>query len=183
MLIFKLLAELLDYPGEALVSDLREFVKSHGGSAPAVAALDPQRVFAATEHAAIAHFVDWMLGEDQTELEANYVKTFDMVPEHSLHLTHHLFGDDKNRGPALIDLSEFYKSYGLQHEEREIPDFLPMMLEFVAQLDVEEARVFLADAARIFQVLASNLESADSPYAALVRIIENHASLARLATA
>ena len=30
-------------------------------------------------------------------------------PEHSLHLTHHLFGDDKNRGPALIDLSEFYK--------------------------------------------------------------------------
>jgi nitrate reductase delta subunit len=104
-----------------------------------------------------------------------------MVAEHSLHLTHHLFGDDKNRGPALIDLSEYYKSFGLQHEESEIPDYLPLMLEFVSQLEHDEARIFLNDATKIFRVLATNLEKFQSPYAALIRVIENHGTLAKLA--
>ena len=181
MPIYKLLAALLDYPGEALVAELRATVNAHGNARVWVAALDPDQVFSAEEHQHIADFLAWLLAEDQTDLEAGYVRTFDLTPEHSLHLTHHVFGDDKNRGPALIDLSEFYKSDGLKHDEHEIPDYLPLMLEFVSQLDETEARVFLSDAAKVFQVLASNLEKADSPYAALVRVIENHGSLVQLA--
>lgn len=181
MQTFKLLAELLDYPGAALVGDLKDLIGEHGDVARLLEAVDRECLFPRAEREQIAGFIGWLLAQEQTELEANYVKTFDMVPEHSLHLTHHLFGDDKNRGPALIDLSEYYKSYGLQHEESEIPDFLPLMLEFVSQLEPDEARVFLSDAKKVFRVLAGNLEKSGSPYAALIGVIENYGTLARLA--
>lgn len=181
MQTFKLLAELLDYPGEQLVTDLRQLVADHGNVVRMLDAVDQNLLFSDLDRQQIAGFIDWLFAQEQTELETNYVKTFDMVPEHSLHLTHHLFGDDKNRGPALIDLAEYYKSYGLQHAENEIPDFLPLMLEFVSQLDPDEARVFLADAKKVFRVLAENLEKSGSPYAALIRVIETHGTLAKLA--
>lgn len=181
MQTYKLLAVLLDYPGGEIIDDLRSAAAEKGGALGLVDSVDRDRLFSADEHARIAGFIDWALAQDQTELEGRYVKTFDLTPEHSLHLTHHVFGDDKNRGPALIDLSEYYKSFGLQHDEHEIPDYLPMMLEFVSQLEETEARVFLTDAVKVFNVLASNLEKAESPYAALVRVIENHSSLAKLA--
>ena len=181
MLTYKLLAALLDYPGSEIVDDLRSAVAEEGGALGLLRSVDTDEVFSEAEHIGIAGFIDWMLAQEQTELEGGYVKTFDLTPEHSLHLTHHVFGDDKNRGPALIDLSEFYKSYGLQHDEHEIPDYLPMMMEFVSQLEETEARVFLTDAVKVFNLLATNLEKAESPYAALVRVIENHSSLARMA--
>jgi len=181
MQTFKLLAELLDYPNEQLVTDLKNLIADHGNVAGLLEAVDGNRLFLNHEREQIAGFINWLLAEEQTELEANYVKTFDMVPEHSLHLTHHLFGDDKNRGPALIDLAEYYKSFGLQAEEGEIPDFLPLMLEFASQLEPEEARIFLSDAKKVYRVLAGNLEKAGSPYAALIRVIENHGTLAKLA--
>ena len=181
MQTYKLLAELLDYPNEQLVADLKEVIAEHGGVPGLLEAVDREHIFPRDDREKIGAFIDWLLAQDPTEVQADYVKTFDMVPEHSLHLTHHLFGDDKNRGPALIDLSEYYKSFGLQHEDGEIPDFLPLMLEFVSQLEDTESRIFLADAAKVFKVLAANLEKSGSPYAALIRVIENHGTLAKLA--
>lgn len=181
MMTYKLLAVLLDYPGSEFVADLRTAVAEQGGAAAFVDSVDGERVFSAEDRGRIATFIEWTLAQDQTELEAGYVKTFDLAPEHSLHLTHHVFGDDKNRGPALIDLSEYYKSFGLQHDEREIPDYLPLMLEFVSGLEETEARIFLTDATKVLKVLAANLEKAESPYAALIRVIDNHGTLAKLA--
>jgi nitrate reductase delta subunit len=109
------------------------------------------------------------------------VQTFDMVPEHSLHLTHHLFGDDRGRGPALVDLSEHYKGMGLEMKEGEIPDYLPLILEYVATLDEVAARLFLADAGKVLTVLAANLENAKSRYAPLLRLVEQRGHLAQTA--
>lgn len=181
MRTYKLLAVLLDYPGSEFIAELRAAVAEHPSAAAFVESIDSERVFSAEEHGRIAGFIAWVLAQDQTELEAGYVKTFDLAPEHSLHLTHHVFGDDKNRGPALIDLSEYYKSFGLQHDEREIPDYLPLMLEFVSGLEETEARIFLTDATKVLKVLAANLEKAESPYASLIRVIDNHGTLAQLA--
>lgn len=109
------------------------------------------------------------------------MQTFDMTAEHSLHLTHHLFGDDKNRGPALIDLGDLYKDYGVEVLGNELPDYLPLILEFTAYLDDNEATVFLSDAYKVLKVLADNLKKAGSPYAALLSIVEGRATLTRLA--
>jgi len=101
-MFYKVLSKLLDYPDAALIAaipELRHEIK---------------RGFEAAEWLVLDRFLNHLAGLDPTEAQAAYVLTFDLTPEHALHLTHHLFGDDKNRGPALIDLSSFYKEYGLE---------------------------------------------------------------------
>ena len=130
---------------------------------------------------AVTQLISWMQVQTLIGLQENYVQTFDMTPEHDLHLTHHLFGDDRGRGPALIDLSEHYKGSGLEMEKGEIPDFLPLILEYVSTLDEMQARVFLGDASKVIKVLADNLEKKESPYSRLLRIVENRGHLAQAA--
>lgn len=170
-MLYRILAKLLDYPDEVLAGVLWEVrMRARSGDE-----------FLAHERQTIETFVDYLESLSLTESQAAYVMTFDMVPEHSLHLTHHLFGDDKNRGPALIDLTEFYKEYGLELAENELPDFLPLALEFADQLDESEARMFLSQWTRVLMQLAANLEEAKSPYAPLVRLVEDRAQLVKAA--
>jgi len=171
MLIYQLLSILLEYPDQELKTCVAEIET----------ALDDDPDVSDAEGRTIRQFLAWMEETDLTALQAAYVQTFDLTPEHSLHLTHHLFGEEKGRGPALIDLSEYYKSYGVEVQGNELPDFLPLMLEFSSRLSDVEARVFLGDAAKVLNVLAANLEQASSPYAPLVRIVENRGRLTRLA--
>ena len=171
MQIYKLLSALLDYPSQDLIEHLPELSEYTAQS------LDMD----GAEREALQNFLVHLKSSPLTELQADYVKTFDMTAEHSLHLTHHLFGDDKNRGPALIDLGELYKDYGVEVVTNELPDFLPLVLEFTAYLDDSEATVFLSDAKKVLSVLADNLKKAESPYAALLSIIENRATLTKLA--
>jgi nitrate reductase molybdenum cofactor assembly chaperone NarJ/NarW len=170
-MLYRLLAKLLDYPDTELLDAVPETLARLSGHS----GLDT------TERRVITVFLDYLESLSLTELQAAYVMTFDMVPEHALHLTHHLFGDDKNRGPALIDLTEFYKEYGLELAANELPDFLPLVLEFADQLDEDEAHMFLSQWTKVLKQLAGNLEEAKSPYAPLVRLIENRAQLVKAA--
>jgi nitrate reductase delta subunit len=166
-----MLSVLLEYPEQELIDHLAEL----GSEIDACIDMDD------AERIAMKRFLVHLQNTSLTELQADYVKTFDLTAEHSLHLTHHLFGDDKNRGPALIDLGELYKDYGVEVVTNELPDYLPLILEFAAYLDDSEANVFLADANKVLGVLTENLKKADSPYAALLSIVEGRATLTRLA--
>jgi len=180
MKVFKLIATLLDYPDDDFLAELRAAL-GETGAAGLVAAADESEILDNIERATVARFIECIAGRDALELQGDYVREFDMTAEHSLHLTHHVFGEEKTRGPALIDLSEFYRSHGLVVDERELPDYLPVMLEFASALSLEEASVFLCEIRKVLTVLADNLEKSGSAYAPLVRIVENHASLTRLA--
>ncbi len=170
-MLYRMLSKLLDYPDEGLAGVLWELrLRARQGTE-----------FETHERPAVETFVDYLESLPLTELQAAYVATFDMVPEHSLHLTHHLFGDDKNRGPALIDLTEFYKEYGLELAANELPDFLPLVLEFADQLDADEAHMFLSQWTKVLKQLAANQEEARSPYAPLVRLVEDRAQLVKAA--
>lgn len=179
MKVFRLLSALLDYPEDKFLAALRQATGEDVSGF--VGNLDERHILDEQEIATVADFIRAVLAADPFELQAAYVQNFDLTAEHSLHLTHHLFGEEKSRGPALIDLGEFYRSYGLKADEKELPDYLPVMLEFVSTLGLDEARVFLADVAKVLKVLADNLEKSGSDYAPLVRIIEKQGSLARLA--
>jgi nitrate reductase delta subunit len=170
MMLYKITSALLEYPDTELQAALPEIV--------GLLSSDP--TLSADEAAVIRKFSDWMEAMDVTELQAGYVKTFDMTPEHSLHLTHHLFGDDRGRGPALIDLAEYYRQYGMEPDAKELPDYLPLVLEFASTLEPVEAKVFLGQTTKVLSQLAQNLEQAESPYAPLVRIIEKRGQLAQL---
>lgn len=171
MSIYKIMAHLLDYPTDELLENLPDIM----------AMLKQNPDVSAQERDDLMQLISWMQLHNLIGMQGDYVRTFDMTPEHDLHLTHHLFGDDSGRGPALIDLSEHYKADGLEVEENEIPDFLPLILEYVSTLDDMQARVFLGDAAKVITVLAENLEKAKSPYARLLRIVESRGHLAKAA--
>lgn len=171
MRIYNIMARLLDYPKAELMENLSVIID----------ALNEDSDISDQERDDLKQLVSWMKMHDLTGLQQDYVQTFDMVPEHDLHLTHHLFGDDRGRGPALIDLSEHFKAAGLEVADKEIPDFLPLILEYVSTLDDLQARVFLADAKKVLTVIADNLEKAESPYARLLRIVENRGHLAQAA--
>lgn len=170
MRIYKLISSLLEYPDQELIDHIPELRKFISEDADILA----------EERANLSSFLNYLDQANLTSLQAEYVETFDMQPENSLHLTHHLFGDDKNRGPALIDLGELYKDYGVEISTNELPDYLPLVLEFTAYLDDSESTVFLSDAKKVFEVLNNNLEKSGSPYASLTSIIENRASLTKL---
>ena len=176
----KLLSMLLDYPSEEMRAWLAAPL-GHETTLEMLQRLDREALLEADEYAAVAAFIERQRGLDPTDQESEYVQTFDMTPEHSLHLTHHIFGDDRGRGPALIDLSEYYQSYGLQNIEGELPDYLPLMLEFASTLSPDEARVFLGDTQKVLGVLSDNLDKAGSPYAPLVSIVRNYGTLTKLA--
>lgn len=172
MQIYKLLSVLLEYPDQELIDHLPEIPEK------LAQCVDIDEA----EQQALCEFVDYLASRPLTSLQEAYVQTFDMTAEHSLHLTHHLFGDDKNRGPALIDLGELYKDYGVEVVTNELPDYLPLILEFAAYMDDDnEAMVFLSDANKVLKVLADNLKNAGSPYAGLLSIVEGRATLTRLA--
>lgn len=168
MLIYKVLSLLLDYPDRELQENLdamAEVVRSEPG-------------LGATEQRELLRVIDWMRSKPLLELQAGYVETFDLKAEHSLHLTHHTFGDSRERGPALVELGEFYKSQGLETRPGELPDYLPLILEYAATLEEFEARMFLAQPAKVLAGIAASLEKKQSPYAPLVRTVERHGRLA-----
>ncbi len=173
MRIYKILSVLLEYPEQELIDNLPEVREIVDGSTD----ID------GVEKIALRKFIDYLVSMPLIELQQEYVRTFDSTPEHSLHLTHHLFGDDsdRNRGPALIDLGEMFKEYGVKTVTNELPDYLPLILEFASSLDHNEATVFLSDVSKVLGLLAGNLTKANSPYAAPVYIIESRATLTRLA--
>jgi nitrate reductase delta subunit len=175
MKMYKILSVLLEYPEQELIDNLPEIKEW----------VEETTELEKKERSVLKTFLERMESKTLLELQAEYVNTFDMNAEHSLHLTHHLFGDDKNRGPALIDLGELYKDYGVEVTEstNELPDYLPLVLEFAAYLDGSESTVFLSDAKKVFSVLSDNLTKAASPHADLISIIASRASLTRIEAA
>ncbi len=107
----------------------------------------------------------------QTPLEAlqeNYVRTFDFNDKTNLYLTYSKLGDEKERGQVLADLKQIYAQAGLMLSSTELPDYLPLVLEFVSQADAEIGlpllRHFREPIARTQQALAA----VESPYAFLL---------------
>ena len=157
MLIYNMLSKLLDYPDQELKDSLTliaELLATESGLEEA-------------ERKKAQDFVAWMQGMDLLKLQEAYVQTFDLTPEHSLHLTHHLFGDDRGRGPALIDLTEHYKGAGLQAHDGELPDYLPLFLEFLSVVPEAEACELIGETAHILEAIRQRLKKRKAPYSSV----------------
>jgi nitrate reductase delta subunit len=174
MSIYAIISRLLDYPAEDLLEHLPE----------AHARLAGDATLAVRERDALRGVLDWMASRGTLALQADYVETFDTAPENALYLTHHTFGDSRERGPALVELGEHYKDVGLVVRDGELPDFLPLMLEYVALIDPHDpdaAQRFLDQARPIVSDLAARLEAQASPFAPLLRFVAGHGRRTRAA--
>lgn len=98
-------------------------------------------------------------------LQAHYVDLFDCTPRLSLYLFEHVHGDSRERGLAMVELLEFYRRHGLELNTRQLPDYLPLVLEFLAVLPLAEAQLLLEKIGPILAVLKQRLEERQSPYA------------------
>jgi nitrate reductase delta subunit len=174
MQIYKILSLLLEYPKPELCEHLGEIEQLIPDLA--LATEKDQQVF--------GDFITWATALSLSEYQAYYVNTFDFTPEHALYLTHHLFEEqDRERGPALVDLSEYYKAEGFEISQGELPDYLPLVLEYVSTLSSEiDVRLFLQQSAHVSDTIAQNLEKINSPYAPLLRMVERHGRIIDVAT-
>lgn len=117
---FKLIAFLLQYPDDALMRSLPEISE-------AIAAIDDPRT-----RGILQRFSAWLQNTPLIELQEQYTASFDMAPDTCLNLTYHLLGDDAERGRALSALQQVYDRAGYGAAVPELPDYLPMVLEFLA---------------------------------------------------
>ena len=154
----KVLAALLCYPDEQLrqaAGDLAEVVQS-------------QAELPAAHRRDLLALINELVQCDPFELEARYVDCFDRGRSTSLHLFEHVHGDSRERGPAMVDLAQTYEQAGLYLDDSELPDYLPVVLEFVSTQPYEVAQGFLAEMAHILNAIHTALVKRESPYAAVL---------------
>lgn len=157
MTIFKVLSALLSYPSPDLVAathELRAVLDRASGLSPGASQ-------------ALQGLVDELEQRDLYELQERYVALFDRGRRLSLHLFEHVHGESRDRGQAMVDLVDAYRSYGFELAARELPDYLPLFLEFLAQIPEPDAREYLADAMPIIALVGARLAAKGSVYAGI----------------
>lgn len=102
---------------------------------------------------------------DCLELQAQYVALFDRGRKLSLHLFEHTHAESRERGPALVELLQLYRQHGLELDARELPDYLPLLLEFCGHIWNDATQRLLQQALPIIQLLEARLQQQASPYA------------------
>ena len=154
---YKALAALLDYPSAQLqvnLDDVGAAINVLGSSASGVAPL-------------LAHLRD----SDLLDLQEAYIDTFDRGRRASLNLFEHVHGDSRDRGQAMVDLLEMYRTAGVELDTEQLPDYLPAFLEYLSLLDDSAAREQLADIAHILQSIHAALARRNSVYAAVFDVL------------
>ncbi len=152
---YRALARLLCYPDATLRECLPEIRLAFAGEAR----------LGAARRAALDALIDELGGDDLLEIEARYVHTFDRGRAASLHLFEHVHGDSRDRGQAMVDLQSTYAQAGLQLCANELPDFLPLALEFASSQPAETADAFVAEFAHILNKIHTVLAERRSRYA------------------
>lgn len=154
----RVLARLLSYPNAELKSDLADMQS----------AIHAEQALGKDRRAEIDALTRHLAHSEALELEGEFVELFDRGHATSLHLFEHVHGDSRERGPAMIDLVQTYEKAGLFLGPDEMPDYLPVVLEFVSTQPPKEARAFLAEMAHIFNAIFNALQQRQSAYASVL---------------
>ena len=153
----KALSLVLSYPS----AELQEAMPEIAG----VLAAEPRLTGQARRE--LRPLVEMLAAADLYDLQEGYVALFDRSRTLSLNLFEHLHGESRDRGTAMVDLLEMYRAGGFEPSGWELPDHLPLLLEFLATRPAAEARETLGEAAHLIEALGTRLERRDSPYAAV----------------
>jgi nitrate reductase molybdenum cofactor assembly chaperone NarJ/NarW len=155
------LAALLRYPDAEL--------RTHAGALRD--ALRDERTLTTSRLDELDRLFDRLTFGDPMQTEADYVDTFDRSRRTALHLFEHVHGDSRDRGPAMVDLAQTYERTGLMLAPGELPDHLPVVLEFASTQPRREAKAFLAETAHIVRAIFSALVERQSAYASVLAAV------------
>jgi len=160
MNVLKLIGVLMDYP--------RDEMWQHG-----------QELLAATEDASLSSarrvqlraFVAGLLASDPLDAQDQWLSTFDRGRSMSLLLFEHIHGESRDRGQAMVDLLQTYRRNGFEIDARELPDYLPLVLEYLAHRPQAEARDWLHHIGHIAGMLAARAGERGLPHALLFELL------------
>jgi nitrate reductase delta subunit len=154
MKTFKILGLLLTYPTQEL-QDNMESLKS---------VLTTENLLPRKFEKALISFMDEVANRNLLEAQEDYVSLFDRGRGHSLYLFEHIHGESRDRGQAMVDLIDHYREKGLDLTARELPDYLPLFLEFLSLCQPAEAQENLGDVVHIVAAISAKLKKRGSGY-------------------
>lgn len=153
----KALSALLSYPSAELKAAADEIR----------AALVDERALPREAIAALDVLLQRIADSDVMDLQAGYTDLFDGSRPLSLHLFEHVHGESRERGAAIVDLAQSYLGDGFAIADNEMPDYLPLFLEFVSFLEPAQSKAWLARPAHVLAAMEDRLREQGSPYAAV----------------
>jgi nitrate reductase delta subunit len=157
----KVLSALLSYPTaelQAAVPELRVALDAEGRL--------PQR-----NCDRLDRLLEEIATRDLYDLQERYVLLFDRTRSLSLNLFEHVHGESRDRGQAMVDLRALYERHGLEISATELPDYLPLFLEFLALRPRAEALELLAQPRDVIAALAERLRRRASAYAPVLQAL------------
>ena len=151
---YRALGALLSYPTE----DLQH-------AAPEIAAaLDAEGLLPPGQ---LESFCRELQAADLYDLQERYVALFDRGRSVSLHLFEHVHGESRDRGQAMVDLKALYDRHGLFMSSSELPDHLPLFLEFLSAIPGAEACELLGDTGHVLEAIRQRLKKRKSAYSSV----------------
>jgi len=154
---YKLASGLLQYPTVALFDGLGELDTFAATTSPRPA------------RAAFARFLAWLRATDPADVAQHYVQTFDLRRRCALYLTYYRYGDTRKRGLAMVAIKTAYRDAGFIPSEDELPDYLPMVLDFAAL--AARGQRLLRSRRTDLELLRRALAKAESPYEDVVAAV------------
>lgn len=142
-------------------------------SVAAINDLDPSAIAPLRRGSAetLTRFLEWHRSQSLHQLQELYVETFDFNRRCSLHLTYHINGDSRQRGLALLKIKTAYREAGFDFGDSELPDYLPVMLEFASMAKPPLGRELLERHRPAIELIRGGLQTAGSPWAGLFDLI------------
>lgn len=157
MKTLKVLSALLTYPTPELI----------GAADELAAVLDAEKLLPKAERAALQVLIDDLASSDLLDAQERFILLFDRTRALSLHLFEHVHGESRDRGQAMVDLIKLYEEGGYTPTTRELPDFLPLFLEYAAMREPAEAIELVGQPGHVIAALRERLVKRSSPYAAI----------------
>jgi nitrate reductase delta subunit len=154
----KLISLLLDYPSAEVFEYAQDLIQS--------AKADTK--MSASEQQLVVDCIEKLTSQPLIDAQSDYVAWFDRGRSLSLLMFEHVHGESRDRGQAMVDLMAVYEEHGFEIDSRELPDYLPLFLEYLSQRPQAEALQWLLDMSHILALLEVRLDERNSPYAGLL---------------
>lgn len=162
MKTFKILGLLLSYPKEDLIIHLDDLMR----------VLELEKILPRRNLKKIKAFAEDLKAGDIYDIQETYVELFDRGRAHCLQLFEHIHGESRDRGMAMVNLAEAYGEKGLYVEKGELPDYLPLFMEFLSLCPLDEAMDFLGDPINVIATIGVKLKKRGASYAVIFEAIE-----------
>lgn len=150
----KVLSLLLSYPEAEMFEALDEMA----------AVVEQENLLPGDHKKSVLALIDSYRGSDLLDLQEHYVALFDRGRFLSLHIFEHVHGESRDRGQAMVNLLQMYEAHGFELSAHELPDYIPLFLEFLSQLDRAEAAQLLLDAMPVLSLLGARLAERGSQF-------------------